>query len=140
MLRSLMALVTSVIMLAAQSVSATTTTSSVDTAGFGALCLQFVFGAFAFDTTNKLTVTIEHCDDDSTYVQCSTGDLYVEGSTIDTGIAFVANSASYSSAIKHVDYLGSKRYVRAVLTEGGTVVAVLAVNAIKGLPLSMPLR
>lgn len=137
MLRSLMALVKPVLMLLPQSLTATTTTSSIDTAGFGSLALQLIVGTFAFDGTNKLTVTVEHSDDNSSWSTVAAGEIKQE---VAAGTFIVLDSAAEDDSVHVCDYLGNKRYVRMVITEAGAVTAVVGVVALLGHPMAAPVR
>jgi len=139
MKRSLMAIVKPVQMLLAQAISATTTLSGVDTKGFNSLALLFSVGNFAFTTTDKLTITIEHSDDNSSWSLCGADDLY-GADTPASGIFKVLDSGTEDESVFICDYLGSKRYVRAVITEGGTVSVIMAVSALLGHSDARPMR
>lgn len=138
MLRSLMAKVMFVLMQTPIALSATTTSSKVDTLGFGSLAIQFVIGAFAFDTTNMLALKLQHSDDDITYVDCVEAD-YAAVEVAGVAIFKNLNSTIEQNAVFTADYVGSKRYVKAVATETGTVtLAGYAVVAALGHPQAMP--
>lgn len=140
MLRSLMAIIKPVLMFFPAVITATTTTSEVDNQGFGSLALTFAVGTMAFSGTDKLTITIEHSDTSgSGFVAVGDGDL-ASAEVAASGIFKVLDAGTEDESVFTCDYVGAKRYVRAVLTEEGTVSVALSVVALQGHPNAMPVR
>ena len=107
--------------------TATTTSDLVDTQGFESCVLMVSVGAQTFSATNKITVTVEECDTtaDASFTTVAAADLI--------GSFSVWNGTDADqNEVQKVGYIGSKRYVRVVLTEGGTVSTVVSAYGILG--------
>lgn len=109
-------------------VTATTTATGVDLAGFRSAMFVAVIGTitdgtFAFDP--------EESDDNSTWTNIAAGDL--------SG-AFVNATSAADDRVQKVGYMGTKRYVRCNLTISGSPVTGGAVGIIvvKGDPITKP--
>ena len=65
---------------------------------------------------------VEESDDDSTYTDVADADLTttVTSTSTDTGVFALINADAETPAIHKTTYIGSSRYVRAVLLTGGT--------------------
>lgn len=111
----------------AAALTATTTSSGIDLAGFRAASVVVVAGVA---TDGTFTPTIEDSDDNVTFAAVSASKL--SGS-------FAAITAAADENVQEVGYLGTKRYIRVVLTE--TVASAgqfLTAFVIKGKPLKAP--
>jgi hypothetical protein len=117
---------------ATQTVSATVSNiTGVDTQDYRALCFLITTAAFSFTGTNKITITLEesnNSDMSSSNVVAAADIWQPENGTI----AKVLDATADGAAVHAIHYLGSKRYVRPVLTVGGTVSVALGVTALKG--------
>ena len=104
--------------------SATTNGSGVDLQGYSGAML--VFHAGTADTGNAdetYTPSVEESDDNSSFSAVAASDL--EGALVN----MTANT------VQRAGYKGSKRYVRAVLTLGGTTPSINAsALVVRGLP------
>lgn len=90
----------------AASITATTTGAAVDTAGYRSACVVIHTGVH---TDGTFTPTLEESDaSGSGYTTVAAGDLTT---------AFTAVTSSNDQTIYKVGYLGSKRYLRLVMTE-----------------------
>lgn len=67
--------------------------------------------------TDKIALEIEESDDDSTYTDVAAADLVGEESA---GVVKTLDDIAEAPAAYSVTYLGSKRYIRAVLNYSGT--------------------
>ncbi|MBN2365727.1 MAG: hypothetical protein JXL67_06145 [Calditrichaeota bacterium] len=83
-------------------------------------------------TANGLTVTFQHCDDNSTWIDVPAADL--DG---DNDIAVVTGLAD--SQI-YVGYTGNKKYIGAKITDAATGDAVLGVYIVKSYPSQFPVN
>lgn len=115
--------------LAPVSLSATTATASVDAQKGESLSFFVAVGAFAFDGTNKLSLTVQHSDDNSTFTDVDAIDLYKPDSG---AIAKVLDEAGDQNTVHQVHYRGLKRYVRLNIVEAGAVTVTVAVIALQG--------
>jgi hypothetical protein len=99
--------------------SGDSTTSVVDMQGFTSCCFSFLAGVFALTSTNKAVLTMLESDDNTTYGTVAAADI--EG--METASVFRAwdLSASDASTITNLFYRGTKRYVKGVIVESGTV-------------------
>lgn len=107
---------------------ATASGSGVDLRGFESAVVQAHIGTI---TDGNFLFSVEESDDDSTYTAVDSADLL--GS-------FSAAASASDEAVQEVGYIGSARYIRAVVTvtgspsTGGTVGATV----IKGTPSQAP--
>lgn len=87
------------------------------------------------DADNTFSFSLEHGDESdlSDAAVVASGDLL--GSFND-----LVNKTTYISGEQHVGYIGTKQYVRAVVTVSGTVDADLGVLVVKGYPLNAPVN
>ncbi len=107
---------------AARTVS--TNGTGVDLAGFHAVAAYVVAGTI---TDGTHTPKLQESDDNTTFTDVAAGDL--QG-------AFVAIT---TNSVQEVGYIGSKRYVRVVVTvSGATTGGVYGAIIVRGLPYSMP--
>ena len=141
MLRSLMAKLKVVTLLAPVAFTATVKSVGVDTAGFGSMFFNLMIGAFAFDGTDKVTITMQHSntDVDGDYVDVKAGEAYnPEGGAALPAVMKVLDEAGDADKTYNFHYLGSKQFARIVLTEAGTVSTIIAIQAVKGHPQQLP--
>ena len=131
MLRSLMGKIKIALSLAAQTISATTLTASVDNQGFGSLMFTIAAGAFSYTGSNKVSITVQDSDDNTTFADVPASSIYKPESG---AIAKILDATADGAAVHNVHYLGEKRYVRLNLVVAGTVSAILAVSTVQGNP------
>lgn len=120
------------LVLAAQTLTASLNTLSVDTKDIGSLAFLVQVGSFAFDGTNYLSLKLQHSDDNSIFVDVE--NVY-EGTA---PIAKVLNQASDADKSHLVEYRGGKQYARLAIVESGTVSVPIAVVAMSINPELMP--
>ncbi len=106
------------------------TTSVIDLQGFHSAWLVFTAGVFAFTGTNKVTLNLLDSADGTTYGTVAMAD--VEGGESSTVMRVWDSSASDASAAYSLHYRGNKRYLKATLTEAGTVSVPMSCVAILG--------
>lgn len=107
--------------------TATTTGTGVDLAGYRSAAVVLHCGVF---TDGEFTPTVEESDDDSTYTTVAAGDL--------SG-AFTAVTSSTDDSVQEVGYLGSKRYIRLLMTESSASAgALFSALVVRGNPVSAP--
>ncbi len=111
------------------SYTATTNGSGVDLRDFDGAMMMFQAGTADTGSGNETYAPgVEESDDNSTYSTVAASDL--EGVPVN----MTANS------VQRVGYKGAKRYIRAVLTLGGTTPSINAsALVIRGLPHHAPL-
>ncbi|WP_435610889.1 hypothetical protein [Streptomyces sp. C10-9-1] len=105
--------------------AATLNGADVDLANYDAACFVFDIGVV---TANDLVLTLEHADDDGTGQPDSYG--AIPAADLD-GTIPTATTAT-DEAVTLVGYHGIKRWVRAVVTDGGTGSGSLAVSVLRG--------
>lgn len=112
----------------AASITATTTGAAVDTAGYRSACAVIHSGVH---TDGTFTPTLEESDaSGSDYTTVAAGDL--SGS-------FATVTSSTDQSIQKVGYLGSKRYLRVVMTETvASAGAFFTAVIVLGDPISAP--
>ena len=112
----------------AASITATTTGASVDTAGYRSACAVIHTGVH---TDGTFTPTLEESDaSGSGFTTVAAGDL--------SG-TFTAITSSNDQSIQKVGYLGSKRYLRVVMTETvASAGAFFTASIVLGDPISAP--
>ncbi len=104
--------------------------TGVDLRGFDAAVISVAFGAY---TDGTHTPSVQHSVDGTTYTNVAPADL--------DGAFTVVNNAGGANTIQSAGYIGSQRYVRAVMTvSGATTGAFSAVSVIAGLPHNSPTR
>lgn len=131
MLRSIKDILQYAASLIDQAVTATVASASVDTADFNALTFLVSVGAFSFSGTNKISLQMQHSDDDSAWSNCADADIYnaEDGAN---GYAKILDAGGETSNVYPCHYRGNKRYVRMNLVVGGTVSVPACVIAVKG--------
>jgi hypothetical protein len=111
----------------AAAATATTTGAGVDLAGYRSAAVVLHCGVF---TDGTFTPTVEESDDDSSYSTVAAGDL--------SG-AFTAVTASTDLSVQEVGYLGSKRYIRLLMTETvASAGALFSAVVVRGNPITKP--
>jgi len=111
------------------SYTASTNGSGIDLQGYDGAMILFQAGTVDTGSGNETySPSVEESDDNSTFSAVSASDL--EGS--------LANMTANS--VQRVGYKGARRYLRAVLTLGGTTPSIdAAVLVVRGLPHQSPL-
>lgn len=130
MMRSLYGRVKSVFGLSKTVGSGDSTTAVIDLQGFKSCMLAFTAGVFNFTGTNKVTLTVLESDDNTTYGTVAAADM--EGMESSSVFRAWDSSASDASTVTELFYRGTKRYVKAVLAESGTVSVQMACVALMG--------
>ena len=120
MLRNLKQKTKSLMLLAAQSVTADINTASADMQMFRSFAFLVSAGTFSFTGVNKIALKIQESDDNSTWADAPLSSYY-EGAVTEM------NSSSFQNAVTVIQYRGEKRYVRMTLDVSGTVAAPIAV-------------
>lgn len=107
--------------------TATTTGSAVDLAGYRSAAALVQYGTV---TDGTWTATIEDSDDGSTGWATVT----------DISGSFTARTSANDETVEEVAYLGSKRYIRVVVTEtvASTTGALFNALIVRGDPISKP--
>lgn len=107
-----------------QSIAPAVLTSDTDGTGVDLLNYEGALVVFnvgiegvTLTTTDKITLELEHSDDDSTYTDCAAADTVGEESA---GVVKTLDTGAEAPAAYSVSYVGSKRYVRPVLNFAGT--------------------
>jgi len=122
-------------------------TGNQDLQGYmGAVIALDVGAKHASDTlsgTNKITVLLEHADDDGTgspgtYAAVAAAD--VRGVTPSSGVLLVIDHVDDTAQVYQWGYIGAKRFIRATLTPEGTIAngVPVCVMVIKGFPNTVP--
>lgn len=110
--------------------SGDSTTSAIDLQGFQSCMLNIVAGVFNFTSTNKVTLTLLESSDNTTYGTVAYADCEnLEGTA--TFRVWDA-SATDASTVTSIFYRGTKRYVKAVFAEGGTVSVAMGAEFVLG--------
>ena len=118
-------------------VSTTTKTSStIDLQGFNSANVVFSIGNAADTLSGSLywTLKLQHCDDDATYVDLASTDIY--GGTT----SVVIDSSSKDKTSYGFGYIGNKRYLKAIATPTGSHSSgtPIGVVALRGAPAYNP--
>ncbi len=109
------------------SITATTTGTTVDLAGYRAAAVVLHVGTL---TDGTFTPTVEESADDSNWSTVAAADL--SGS-------FPAITTANDAAIHEVSYLGSKRYIRLLMTETvASAGAFFSAVVVRAQPLTAP--
>lgn len=107
--------------------TANTTGTGVDLAGYRSAVVVLHTGVF---TDGEFTPTVEESDDNSSFTTVAAGSL--------SG-AFTAVGASTDQSIQEVGYLGTKRYIRLMMTESSASTgALFSAVVIRGNPVTRP--
>lgn len=108
--------------------TATTTGTGVDLAGYRSAAVVFHAGAV---TDGTWTPTVEESD--------SFGSGYTTVAAADLSGSLATFTSSTDDTIQKVSYLGSKRYIRAVLTETVTSTGgLITATVVRGNPVTTP--
>ena len=99
--------------------TADTNGTGVDVSPYESATLVFHAGAegVTLSGTDKIALEIEESDDDVTYTDVAAADLVGEESA---GVVKTLDDNGEAPAVYSVTYLGTKRYIRAVLNYSGT--------------------
>lgn len=118
--------------LAPVAVTADVATSGVAVEAGESLQLVLNVGAFAFSTTNSLSVRVQHSDTNvgTDYEAVTAADVFQDVGT--SGEVEVLDSTDDASSVFTYDYKGAKKFVRLNIVETGTVSTVLAASALQG--------
>lgn len=109
------------------SITATTTGTTVDLSGYRAAAVVLHVGTL---TDGTFTPTVEESDDDSSWSTVAAADL--SGS-------FAAITTANDVATHEVSYLGSKRYIRLLMTETvASAGAFFSAVVVRGNPVTGP--
>ncbi|MBK1656849.1 hypothetical protein [Paracraurococcus ruber] len=144
MLRTISTRLAPAITLAAQTAAATVTGTSVDLQGFGAVSFQLAIGVggITFTGTNRVDFSVEHSDDNSTWVAATAAEVNLPGgfTWATGGIVRSLTAAKAAADVQEIDYIGNRRYVRLTATFGGTHATGTPISclAVRGLPELMP--
>lgn len=132
MLRNLAQKIKSLMLLAAQSVTADINSASADLANFRNFAFLVSAGNFTFTGVNKIALKLQESDDNSTFTDC---DLTAYAGGAIKELAAVADA----NTVHVVEYKGHKKYVRLALDVSGTVAAPIAVVGLSTELLVQPL-
>lgn len=92
------------------------TSTSSDTQGFRSFEMFWVVTGTAgtFTNTNKLTLKLEHSDDNSTFTAVPLDDILSDSASAAAGVAHeITDGSANATRIVSAGYRGTKRYVRA---------------------------
>ena len=107
--------------------TATTTGTAIDLANVVENVIYVIPGLWT-DGTHTLSLT--DSADNTTYAACAAGDLITGSANTAFGTAI---SSTATAVIQSVSYIGSKRYVKHVITvSGATTGAIIGVVAVLG--------
>jgi hypothetical protein len=120
MLRNLAQKTKSLMLLAAQSVTADINSASADLQMFRSFAFLVSVGTFTFTGTNKVALKIQESDDNVTFTDAPNS-AYYEGAVTEL------DTAGEASKVHVIQYRGEKRYVRMALDVSGTVAAPMAI-------------
>lgn len=102
------------------SVTASTTSSLIDTKGFEALDVQFVIGAMTGVSAAK-TFTLSLEESDTTAAADFTA--VAAANTVDNAASILIDDIDEDDKVYNMGYIGTKRYVRAKITVAGAITA-----------------
>jgi hypothetical protein len=120
MLRNLAQKIKSLMLLAAQSVTADINSASADLQKYRSFAFLVSVGTFAFSGVNKIALKMQESDDNTTFTDCAL-EAYSGGAIKELA------AATDDDTVHVVEYKGHKRYVRMTLDVSGTVAAPIAV-------------
>lgn len=141
MLRAISGRLSPAITLGAATRTATANGTGVDVQGFGALSFQLAIGVggITFDGTNRIELSVEHSDDNSSWSAVAQTDI--SGATVTgSGVIRILNAAKAAADVTEVDYIGNRRYARVTATFFGTHATgtPISVVGVRALPDLMP--
>lgn len=110
-------------------VTATASSKYADTRGFDAFTLLVDVGELGSDGSNTLQIKLQHADDTP-----GTAGSYTDVPAADSNLASVTIGATGENAAYLLSYRGSKRYVRVLMTEAGTISGPVAITALGSYP------
>ena len=112
------------------------TSASIDLQGYISLTVVFALGLFADVLLGAIywTLSLQHSDDNSTFIPAATTDCNGETSS------YVVNSASLDRTAYSIGYNGAKRYIQAMATPTGSTASGMPIGivALKGKPAYIP--
>jgi hypothetical protein len=126
--RDIRAIVDPVTLFAKVATTATQTIQGADISSYRGACFVVDVGTH---TADDLVVTFQESDDNSTWTDIADADL--EGSANDIAVV-----VGIEDSVIKVGYSGIKKYIGAVITDGGTGSAVIGVSLVKGFPRQVP--
>jgi len=113
---------------------------TVDLNGYNAASIVFNLGAegITLSGTDKIAATIQHSDDNSTWVAVGASDIIIPKGIVATGLAapdtngvvFTADANAKIPAVFGVGYRGAKRYLKAIADYSGTHGTATPVSAL----------
>jgi len=111
-------------------VTGTATGSAVDLRGYDAAMIVVTFGVW---TDGTHTPSVQHSIDGMSYADCAASDL-------DGSLTAVSSSAG-NNTVQQAGYIGSRRYVRVVMTTSGASTGALSsAGVIAGEPRNAPVQ
>lgn len=122
--RDIRAITDHVTLFAKAAVTATQTIQGTDISEFRGAKFVVDVGAW---TADDLVVTFQESDDNATWTDIA--DLDLEGYANDISIKH-----GHADSYLQVGYSGIKKYIGAIITDGGTGSAVLGIYVVKGFP------
>lgn len=107
----------------------TTNGTGVDCANYAAATVVLVNGTV---TDGTHTPKIQHSDDNSTFADADTADI--------SGTFTALTSSSTAGSVQEVSYIGTKRYIRCVMTVTGSpsTGGLYSAVVVRGRPRTMP--
>lgn len=130
MIRSLYGRIKAVYSMSKTVGSGDSTGSVIDLQGFNSCMLAITAGVFNFTSTNKVTMTLLESTDGTTYGTVADADMEnMEGAST---FRVWDSSAADASTVSQLFYRGTKRYIKPVFAEGGTVSVQMACVAVLG--------
>lgn len=122
--------------------SATSQSTLLDRANYQASGFVISLGAnsgTAFDASNKITFKVQESDTTAAadFTDVAATDLLQDGAVMSAN-AIVVDSDAKASRLYGIEYRGSKRYIRLVATETGTIVIPLAIAGLLARPTYAP--
>lgn len=140
--RNLFTSVLLVNLLTAASWSATSQTTLLDRANYQAAGFSIALGAnsgTAFDASNKITIKVQESDTTvgTDFTDCAAADLLQDGVVMSAN-SLVIDTDAKASRVYGLEYRGSKRFVRLVLTETGAIVIPVHVLGLLSRPTYAP--
>lgn len=102
--------------------------TGVDLQGYESACVEFITGTL---TDGANACKIQHCDDDSSYVDAPAADVL--------GTQSFSIALTDDNKVFKLGYIGDKRYIRAVMTQSAaTSGGTFGANVIRGNARSKP--
>lgn len=122
--------------------NATTNGSAVDLRGFNsaAILVEVGIGGITFTGTNRVDFILQDSDDGSTGWNAVAAQFITGVSGVTNGIIRSLVAAHAAPSVVEAGYIGTKRFIRAVPTFGGTHATgtPMAVTVVRGHPITAP--